>query len=71
MIKLKLTNQDLEARPDIKKWVDKVEKVLNNKFPEERLNKIREDIMYYIMTGESYTIDSEGNVRGYLDDTPT
>ncbi len=59
MIKLKLTDAGLAARPDVKKWMEEVERALNIEF-----FPIVEKIQYYIMMGEPYTIDSKGNVKG-------
>ncbi len=67
MIKLKLPNADLAARPDIRKWMEKVERVLNEMLPEEKLKKLQEDIHYYVITGKPYTVDSEGNVKGFYE----
>ncbi len=64
MIRLRLKDVELEARPDIRKWIELTEKKLNEALPEEKLAEIQKKIQYFIMTGEPYTIDSNGNVKG-------
>ncbi len=69
MIRLSLKDKKLGTKPEVRKWLDECEKILNEKLPEEKLNKIRKEIDYYIAMGEPYTIDAEGNVTGFYEKT--
>ncbi len=59
----------LEADPEVKKYMDKIEKIFNKMLPEEKLTKMAEEIQYFILTGEPYCVDAEGNVTGLYEKT--
>lgn len=64
MIRISLKDKKLETDPEVRKWLAACEKLINERLPEEKLKKIAKEIHRYILTGEPYFIDAEGNITG-------
>lgn len=62
MIHLTLKDKELETKAEVRKYLDKLEKIINEKFPEEKLKKIQDEWNYCYMTGAPFCIDADGNI---------
>lgn len=65
MIHLSLKDKELEAEPQIREWLDKMEEILNKDL-EERFAQIKTEIDYYIGIGQPYIVTPEGEVEGIV-----
>lgn len=62
MIKLTLKDKELAKDPKVQGYIDIMQKLINDKFPKEKLNKIREHQALCYATGLPFIMDENGNI---------
>lgn len=61
MIRLSLKDKKLEANPEVRKWLDKCEEVMNGVSMENMIT-LRDDYAYCVLVGLPFLMDEYGKI---------